>query len=145
MYHFYSTTLMVWGTWCEGGEWKKRQIADISSIAMPFLLLIHSCLAHFTSLSAAFSLFGVEATIFTATWLEITSHTWEENKKKLHQQIHIVIRIVIRPKNLSSKYEGGGIGLLIVSSWITTNLYVCSPKRNKKLFDRGLSISTRLN
>ena len=64
-------------TWSsDGEEWKKRQIAEISSIAMPLLLRFHARIAHSTKCLADSVLSAVEHTISTASWLEITSHTY---------------------------------------------------------------------
>uniref|UniRef100_A0A0A9FVZ6 p2C48 n=1 Tax=Arundo donax TaxID=35708 RepID=A0A0A9FVZ6_ARUDO len=59
----------------DGDEWKKRQIAEQSSTAMPHRLRRQARTAHSTSRFAAFSLSGVAATICTASSLEITSQT----------------------------------------------------------------------
>lgn len=60
--------------------WKKRQIAEISSIAMPRFLYFHALAAHSTSLLADFSLSLVEETISTASWFEMTSHNYKTNQ-----------------------------------------------------------------
>jgi len=62
--------------WSDGEEWKKRQIAEISSIAMPLLLRFHARIAHSTRCFADSVLSAVEHTISTASWFEITSHTY---------------------------------------------------------------------
>lgn len=65
-----------WGSICWDGEgWKKRHMAEISSMAIPFFLNLHARPAHSTSLLADSSLSGVKETTCTASWLEITSHT----------------------------------------------------------------------
>lgn len=51
----------------EGEVWKKRQIAEMSSIAKPRFLRFHARAAHSTSLLADFSLSGVEEIICTAS------------------------------------------------------------------------------
>ena len=71
---FYSSRVATWSS--EGEEWKKRQIAEISSIAMPLLLRFHARIAHSTKRLDESVLSGVEDTISTASWLEITSHTY---------------------------------------------------------------------
>lgn len=79
-----------------GGDhaWKNRQIAEMSSIAMPRFLVFHARAAHPTSLLAVFFLSGHEETILTASWLEMTSHTWNremQNEMKLScMRIYIV-------------------------------------------------------
>lgn len=50
-------------------------MAEQSSTATPRLLRFQARTAHSTSLLADFPLSGVEETISTASWLEITSHT----------------------------------------------------------------------
>lgn len=66
----------------DGGEWKKRQIAEQSSTAMPRRLCLHARTAHSTSRFAAFPLSGVPATICTASSFDSTSHTFFS--KKVH-------------------------------------------------------------
>jgi len=75
-------------TWSsEGEEWKKRQIAEISSIAMPRLLRFHARIAHSTKRLDESVLSGVEDTISTASWLEITSHTYNNIIPLAHAKI----------------------------------------------------------
>lgn len=72
---------IVWvGDW---GEWKKRQIADMSSMANPIFLYFQARTAHFTKFFADFSLSRIDETISTASSLEITSHTWWFKAHKL--------------------------------------------------------------
>lgn len=72
---YWDTAVAVWKRYDEGEVWKKRQIAEISSIAIPFLLRFQARAALSTRRLAAFALSGVEDTISTASWLDITSHT----------------------------------------------------------------------
>uniref|UniRef100_A0A0D9WFK5 Uncharacterized protein n=1 Tax=Leersia perrieri TaxID=77586 RepID=A0A0D9WFK5_9ORYZ len=60
----------------EGGEWKKRQIAEQSSTAMPRRLRLQARTANSTSRFAAFSLSGVVATICTASSFDTTMTNW---------------------------------------------------------------------
>ena len=70
--HYVSCVVTGWA--CKE-VWKKRHIAEISSMAIPFLLRFHACAAHSTRCLADLALSGVEDTICTASSLEITSHT----------------------------------------------------------------------
>ena len=65
--------------WVEDeGELKKRQIAEISSIAIPCRLFFHARTAGSTNRLAALPLSGVEDTIFFASWFETTSYICNE-------------------------------------------------------------------
>ena len=73
--HYCSCVVTGWTCKDEAEGWKKRHIAEMSSIAIPCLLRFHACTAHSTRRLADLALSGVEDTICTASWLEITSHT----------------------------------------------------------------------
>ena len=66
-------------------------MAEISSMAMPLFLFFQARTAHSTSLLADFSLSGVEKTTRTASWLEITSHTYEKQEEKHFKIVQILI------------------------------------------------------
>lgn len=86
--NFYLKAVARW-TCCdrdddEEEEWRKRQTAEISSMAIPRLFFFHARTACSTNRLAALERSAVDDTISIASWLGITSHIFyiQTNPKK---------------------------------------------------------------